>query len=354
MTFVRPTAAAARRALLLLCLALCAAPAAFANNGKYDRLPLTSGSNYDRNPTVVQHANETWLFFARSEESCDRLLSCNPDNSTYDLYYIRSANNGKTWGAPTLVADNPHADSFYGRTIAATQTADGSIYLFWASGGGPGPLYYFRKAPNSNAFTPLGSLNDVLYFNVEAVAKGNQVFVFYEDATGAGVFARTFDGASFSAPTLVAAGRNIPKVVVDKGGVFRVAMVNAAWPVVSVEVTSSADGLNWAPPATVVSGDGTVTNWDATLAQTPDGTFHLLWAPDQGDGRQRVELVTSADFATWSAPEVITEGTDGETPYWDYWPEATPQGNRLNLFYTSERGVGGDPGTGHIWTTRLK
>ena len=102
------------------------------------------------------------------------------------------------------------------------------------------------------------------------------------------------------------------------------------------------------------ASDWTVTNWDPTLSQTPDGTFQLFWAPDQNDGRQRVEMVTSDDFATWSSPNVITEGTDGETAYWDYWPEVTPQGNKLNLFYTSERGVGGDPGTGHIWTTRIK
>jgi hypothetical protein len=349
---------AARRALLTATALLCLmAPAAHAQSAKYDRAPLTSGSNYDRNPSVIQHANETWLFFARSEAACDRLAGCPADNSTYDLYYLKSSNNGKTWGAPVLVADNPHpALLFYGRTVAATRTADGSIYLFWASGGGPSHLYYYRKAPGSDTFTPLGSLTDHLYFNVEAVAKGNAVYVYYEDADGSGIYARTFDGASFGAPVLVAAARSIPKVIVDKGGVFRMAMVTGlTWPFVNVEVASSADGLNWGPASIAVTGDGNVTNWDPTLAQTPDGTFHLFWAPDQGDGRQRVELIESDDFATWSAPTVITEGTDGETAYWDYWPEATPQGNKLNLFYTSERGVGGgDPGTGHIWTTRIK
>jgi hypothetical protein len=349
---------AAPAALLLALLMLCAQAAThLADSGKFDRVPLTSGSNYDRNPSVIQHANETWLFFARSEAPCDRLSvpGCNPDNSTYDLYYLRSSNNGKTWGPPVLVADNPHENSFYGRTVAATRAADGSIYLFWASGGGPGNLYYFRKAPDSNTFTPLGSLDDISYFNVEAVAAGNTVFVYYEDATGAGIYVRTFDGANFSAPALVAAARNIPKVIIDKRGVFRMAMVSAlSFPVVNVEVASSADGLNWGPATVAVNGDGTVTNWDPTLAQTPDGTFQLFWAPDQNDGRQRVESVSSGDFAAWSAPVVHTEGTDGETAYWDYWPEATPQGNRLNLFYTSERGIGGDPGTGHIWTTRIK
>jgi hypothetical protein len=348
----------APRALLLAFALLCGlSAAAAAQPSKFDRAPLTSGSNYDRNPSVIQHANETWLFFARSEMACDRLAGCPADNTTYDLYYLKSSNNGKTWGAPVLVADNPHlANPFYGRTVASARAADGSIYLFWASGGNGSNLYYFRKAANSDTFTPLGSLSDALYFNVEAVAGGNQIFVYYEDGTGAGIFVRTFDGVNFSAPVLVAAARNIPKVIIDKRGVFRMAMVSAlTFPFVDVEVASSSDGVNWGPASVAVSGDGTVTNWDPSLAQTPDGTFQLFWAPDQNDGRQRVEMITSDDFANWSAPAVITEGTDGETAYWDYWPEATPQGNKLNLFYTSERGVGGgDPGTGHIWTTRIK
>jgi hypothetical protein len=144
-------------------------------------------------------------------------------------------------------------------------------------------------------------------------------------------------------------------VIIDRKGVFRMAMVDAsAYPLVNVLVASSADGINWGPASIVISGDGTITNWDPTLTQTPDGTFHLYWAPDQGDGRQRIEETESNDFQTWSPPSVVTEGTDGETNYWDYWPEALAHGDKVSLFYTSERGVGGDPGTGHIWTTRLK
>ena len=345
-------------ALILATLAF--APAitnARPDSGKNDRIPLTAGSKYDRNPSVVTDgSNDLWLFFARTQIDCDRLQGCLADNTKYDLYYMRSSNNGKTWGTPTLLAANPNTPNiFYGRTIAATRRADGTIYVFWASGGGPNDLYYYKKAPGATSFTPAGQLSDALYFNVEAVSLGNNIYMYYEDATGAGVFERTFDGTSFTAPTLVSAGKNIPKVIIDRKGVFRMAMVDAsAYPLVNVLVTSSTDGVNWGPESIVITGDGTITNWDPTLAQTPDGIYYLYWAPDQGDGRQRIEVTESNDFQTWGPPSTVTEGTDGETSYWDYWPEALAHGNKVSLFYTSERGVGGDPGIGHIWTTKLK
>jgi hypothetical protein len=322
---------------------------------KNDRIPLTSGSKYDRNPSVVADgSNDLWLFFARTQIDCDRLQPCPADNTNYDLYYMRSTNNGKTWGAPALLASNPNdPEVFYGRTVAATRRVDGTIFVFWASGGDGGDLYYYKKAPGASGFTFAGQLEDTSYFNVEAVSAGNSVYVYYEDAYGTGIYGRTFDGTTFGAPTPVRSG-SIPKVIIDRKGVFRMALVDTSTPSINVVVASSTDGINWGPSSTVITGGGAVTNWDPTLVQTPDGVFHLYWAPDQGDGRQRIEQTESTDFLTWAPQSTVTEGIDGDTNYWDYWPEAIAHGDKVSLFYTSERGIGGDPGTGHIWTTRLK
>lgn len=339
-------------AFSLALIALTSSPA-LADSPKLDRAPLTSGASYDRNPSVVQDGNTLWLFFARSQAApCNRLQGCPADNTPYDLFYVRSNDKGKSWGAPVKVADNPlPPNTFYGRTVAATRRADGTIYLFWASGGNGSNLYYYKKAPNAPAFTLAGQLTDALYFNVEAVSVANRIFVYYEDGTGTGIFVRKFDGTTFTPATPVAASKSIPKVIIDRRGVFRMAMVDAN--VGSVYVASSVDGVNWTPATLVVGATGGVTNWDPTLVQRADGDFQLFWAPDQGDGRQRIETLTSRNFSTWSTAAVVTEGTDGSAVYWEYWPEAILVGGDVRLFYTSERGIGSDAaGTGHVWATR--
>ena len=314
---------------------------------------VTSGSSYDRNPSFIDgHGQDPQrLFFVRTENSCDRLAGCNADGARYDLYEIRSSDRGRTWGTPVLIATNPGTPAFYGRTVAATRAADGTVRVFWASGGSGSDLYLFEQAPGSSSWSTQ-RFTDKTYFNVEAVTLGMTTFVYYEDGGGSGapgIYVRTWDGATLSPATLVALDRGIPKVIVDKGGAFRMVMVRAStWPFVDVETATSADGVTYTPPAVVVVGDGTITNWDPTLAQSSDGTYHLFHAPDQGDGRQLIEHRTSRDFATWSAPVRETEGTDGTTAYWEYWPEAT--GRKVDLFFTSERPEGTQPaGTGHVW-----
>ena len=96
----------------------------------------TDGPNYDRNPSVVQDGALTDLFFTRSQQPCDRLAGCDADNSDYDLYLKQSANGGKDYGPEQLVATNPDGPgNHYGRTIAATRAPDGTVLVFWASGG---------------------------------------------------------------------------------------------------------------------------------------------------------------------------------------------------------------------------
>ena len=60
--------------------------------------PRTGSPKYDRNPSVVRNGGTTYLFFARSQQDCNRLttpmpLLC-PDNLDYDLYYKTSADGG--------------------------------------------------------------------------------------------------------------------------------------------------------------------------------------------------------------------------------------------------------------------
>jgi hypothetical protein len=126
---------------------------------------------------------------------------------------------------------------------------------------------------------------------------------------------------------------------------------------VDVYVDSSADGLNWPAAEQLVVSQPGVSNWDPTLVQKPNGQYYLYHAPDaeQGAGSQRIAETKSNDFVRWTTPHEITPGKQGQTEYWDYWPEGFVRQNQIVLFYTSEREVNQGltrypAGTGHIWT----
>jgi hypothetical protein len=323
--------------------------------------PRTDGPNYDRNSTVVQDGALTYLFFARSEDPCNRLASpvaCNPDNQQYDMYVKVSPNGGKDYGPPQLVATNPDGPGpFYGRTLAAT-VSNGTIYVFWASGGNLQQLYYVEEIGPGTFSAPQPVNGADFVFNVEAVSVGAQIFLYTEEypmlSTVYGVYSRSFVGDVADAPILVAADRSIPKAIVDNNGGFRMTYVDTSgYPTVNVLVASSADGRNFVEnPVPVVSEPG-VSNWDPSLGQKPNGQYYLFFAPDnqQGAGRQRIALTKSNDFVNWTAPHEISPGFSGGVEYWDYWPEPFVYNNKLTLYYTSERGWNQTPdGTGHIWT----
>jgi len=263
--------------------------------------PRTTGDRYDRNPTVVQDGGFTYLFFARSQNPCNRLAGCNPDMQDYDLWYKVSVDGGKTYAPPVLLALNPDsAGPFYGRTIAAVRSVDGTtagtLYVFWASGGNSNNLYVVTRPP-AGAFgpaLPVVGTSPLEVFNVEAIAGPDGIFLYTEECCSShGLFAYRFDGVVALDRTSVAPGKSLPKAIVDnQPGPFRYRMtyVDAAtYPQVDVYVASSADGLAWSDHRAVVS-EPAVSNWDPTLAQLPNGRYYLHFAPDgeQGAGRQRI------------------------------------------------------------------
>lgn len=381
-----------RRLTTLLAVALAAvatAPLAQAKVGQ----PRTATANYDRGESVVEAGTFTYLFFARTKDPCDRLAGCNPDNAFYDVYFKVSPDGGKTYGPDHFAAANPVVGPvFFGRTLAAAETVEGTpanpvLYVFWASGGNGSQLYYLRGDPQGDGTTftgpkPVPGVPPTV-FNVEALTLGSSIYVYTEEfdptAARSDIWAREygFDGADLvlqAGPTLVAKNKNLPKGIVDNQPVqnrFKLTMVDSsAYPTVDVYVTESPDGLVWPqpPPALVpVVHEACVGNWDPQLAELPNGRYYLHFAPDHTfsaasdgscvettgteAGRQRIGLTTSNDFVHWSAPRDVSPGFTAGDAYWDYWPEAFVLGNKLTLYYTSERGFDVFPnGIGHIWT----
>jgi hypothetical protein len=319
--------------------------------------PVTTGPNYDRNPSVVRDGGRTYLFFARSRTACNRLAGCDADNSDYDLYVKVSTNGGRTYGPDTLVAANPGpAALFRGRTIAATRRSNGQMVVFWASGANANaPLYVLEETSQGvfGAPAPMPQFAPGVdgVFNVDTVSRGNDVFLYTEECcAAAGVYAYRYAGSALATGrTLVSANKNLPKAFVDRNGGVRLTYTDAsAYPTVEVYVDSSTNGLVFGHSRKAVSEAG-VGHWDPNLV-FKGGLWLLFTAPDEGDGRQRIAVSASRDFIRWSTPVRLTPGSQGGVNYWDYWPEPFVDGADPQLYFTSERGIGASaPGTGHIW-----
>jgi hypothetical protein len=327
------------------------------------------GQKYDRNSSVVTDGAATYLFFARSELQCNRLGTpvtpgC-PDNIGYDLYYKKSLDGGKDYGPAVLVATNPTGPGgpFYGRTISATATADG-VHIFWANGGSVGPVYHIFKATGGDAFTSpqVTPGASPVTFNVWSVSRGQEVFLYSEEyTTGQEITARryTASGATLTpagGPTTVPNSQdaNIPKAIIDDSGTFRLTMVKPNQG--GDYVASSSDGLVFSPPTLAAPPEQGFINWDPNLVQNAGGVYFLYFAPDHGDGTQKIAVTSSNDFVHWTATREVSPGQTGGVKYWDYWPEPVRRGNQVVLYYTSERGFNDastsyPTGQGHIWTT---
>jgi hypothetical protein len=354
-------------ALSVAALAVTASPAAangtqssFGITGK----PITSGPNYDRNASVVQDGKATYVFFARSRiEPCNRLAGCDPDQRKYDLFYKKSLDGGRSYGPAQQAAANPDPTpdanpnfpygGFRGRTIAATKTGN-KITVFWSDGGFERELYKVEKVSGSDTFTAATMVPfDQSVFNIEAITRGNQTFLYAEGtgSQGYGVYAHAYTAGAAGPGTLVSADRNLPKAIVDKrNGLIRLTYVDASnYPQVDVYVNSSANGITFGPETLAVAAAPGESNWDPNLLQV-DGAYLLFFAPDRGAGKQQIALATSRDFNTWTRRGDITPGEKDGVKYWDYWPEGFANGKTLSLFYASERGFTGNPtGIGHIW-----
>src|SRR4051794_14905974 len=342
---------------------MCAAPA-FGVVGQ----PRTGSAKYDRDPSVVEYGGTTYLFFARSEQTCNRLTtpvpSLCPDNLDYDLYYKLSNDGGKTFGPATLLDTNPGPVFFRGRTVAATATADG-VHVLWSNGANSidGSVYHYFAPGGTAAFTTRQEMTDIPndVFNAEAVGDGANLYAYTQENAQINAYRFAASGAGLTltgGPTVAANGKALPKAIKDGDGGFRMTMVDDSnYPTVDVYVDSSPDGLNWPAPEQLAVANPGVSNWDPTLVQKPNGEYYLYFAPDAelGLGRQRIALTKSNDFVTWKEDHELSPAEKGGTKYWDYWPEGFVRGNQIVLFYTSERAVNEQgtsypTGTGHIWT----
>src|SRR5262245_37658445 len=96
-----------------------------------------------------------------------------------------------------------------------------------------------------------------------------------------------------------------PSVILARDGRFYVAWSSKRQDGVNIYIKSSDDGQTWSTEERVAIGHG--EDYNPSLAQTRDGTFHIAWFRlERAQGDIDIWYSRSQDARTWSVPVQIT------------------------------------------------
>ena len=127
-----------------------------------------------------------------------------------------------------------------------------------------------------------------------------------------------------------------PAIVRARDGSFHLAWLSKRTGNAEIFAARSADGVNWGEPARVTNHK--FQDWYPSLAQAPDGTFHLLWmrVTPPPDNFQHIWYNRSDDGLTWD-PSAEVHVTTGAVN--DFAPNLArdAKGNLLAFFSSTVR-----------------
>jgi len=323
-------------------------------------IQLTTNSNYDRDACFLEDQYGTWwLFFTRGRGD-PSASGYNPDNDFYDVYYLKSADQGATWteySMPSYVND-PYGQ----REVAVYEIPEiHTIVVFFTDAFYGSPygiptygVYYTYTNNNGTTWASVRQVPDVTAYHIDAINAYGKRWLFFE-GPGSLIYVTYLSGSTWSTPIQISeSGKHggIPKAMIDENGDFNV--VWCGWSEGGIYRATSTDGTSWSTPQLILTS--TYIACDPVLVQDSLGAYWLFWAPwDSVTDSQWLEVVYSADGTTWSSSIHVTSGGYNGNHWWDMWPEAyrTLEGDIL-LFYTSEVATESYvKGDGNIWMYKV-
>jgi hypothetical protein len=119
-------------------------------------LRLTNNGNVDTEPAILRTTDGTvWIFWTSSGTS---------EDSTGDIYYVQSTNNGSTWSSSWVQFTT---DDLEDLQPSATQSVDGRIWVTWesnrASQDSNFDLYYKASLVHNIAVTDVIASSSIVY-----------------------------------------------------------------------------------------------------------------------------------------------------------------------------------------------
>lgn len=323
---------------------------------------LTTDPSYDRDSCFLEDETGTfWLFFARG-----RGINPNVDLDFYDIYYLKSTDDGATWteySMPSTIND-PYGQ----REIAAYEIPELDLIVvfftdaFYSPGTPTKGVYYTYTDDYGTSWQSATQVPGITANHIDVLNYMDIRWLFYE-GTDTKIYVTYLSGSTWSTPIQISQSGihgGIPKAMIDDSGDLNVVWCcYEASPVGGIYRSTSSDGITWTPPQQILTSPSGIYACDPVLVQDLSGTYWMFWAPwDSATDSQWLEVVNSTDGTTWSSSRHVTSGGYGGNYWWDMWPEAyVKSSGDMLLFYDS--GVAGDgaggytQGDGNIWMFKV-
>ncbi len=269
------------------------------------------------------------------------------------IYYNRSADNGATWGEPTLLATTPRLAPEYVETGSNPSVAVTGplVHVFWRDNrDGNGEIYYKQSQDGGltwgedlrlttaeevsvqPSIAVSGTTLHLVWEDQRDLIPGPEFELYYKRSTDNGAswsddFRLTTNGSPKGQPTVAAIGANVLVLWMDRrDGNFEIYFKR-----------SGDGGLTWSPDTRLTDNQGIS---EVPAIAVNDDTFHLAWEDNtKGDGSEG----TVDDYeifyrqsrnggVTWSKPARLTDA-----PKLSLDPSIAASGNNIHVVWKDRR-----------------
>jgi len=256
-------------------------------------MQLTIDLAWDIDPSIAQMADETiWVVWASDRTDFQN-----------DIYYKTSADNGVSWAGDTRLTFDSGEDIM----PSIMQTADGTIWVVWASSQTENFELFFKTSVNN--------------------------------------------GVSWSTDTQLTINPNAdvgPSIMQHQNGTIWVAWASNRGGAHDIYYKTSHDnGLTWSPDTQLT----TDLSWDLhpSIIEAIDGTIWVAWASYRTGDFEIFYKKSTDNGASWSSDtQLTTNNGDDEAPsiiqtrdssFWVVW-QSDRKGKQYDIYYTDSRDNG--------------
>jgi len=311
---------------------------------------VTDSEYYERGQSIVYDGAEYWLFYGRSASEQGWYQNGNPDVNDYEVYYKTATTvAGLSVATPTKIPGLNNSNSFLGETGTAHFGSEVWTFTTIVNGGSVDLYGWYHDGANWNEVSSLSTglssdsaHHDETAFNGEIFVVVRRSDDFYTTHTA------TPKSGGWSSEVAVGSTPGRCRFFVD-GSELYLAVFNGQIPGENQIFFYETGTDSWTLVAST-SSDGR----DPTLFKVGDDYIfaQALWI-GEGGGRQFIlqwaNNTLDANFFV-NGPTMVSEGRYDTNTWVDMWPIGfTDAGGTSYLFFTSERDIPGQEGTGNIW-----